>query len=69
MLALALLLYTLYKNVYPFPTGKGAVPPVLAVVWLVIGVVYVLVARGAAQRAGERLTADEGLAPQTRERV
>ncbi len=69
VLALALLGYTLYKNVYPFPTGKAAVPAVLAVVWLVIGVVYVLVARRAAERAGERLTADEGLAAETRERV
>ena len=69
VLALALLVYTLYKNVYPFPSGKAAVPPVLAVVWLAIGVVYVLAARGAAQRAGERLTADEGLSAQTREPV
>jgi amino acid transporter len=69
VLALVLLVYTLYKNVYPFPTGKAAVPPVLSLVWVAIGVVYVFAARGAAQRAGERLTADEGLALQTRERV
>src|SRR5919199_5333352 len=69
VLALALLVYTLYQNVIPFPSGKAAVPPVLSVVWLAIGVVYVLAARGAAQRAGERLTADEGLAAQTREPV
>ena len=69
VLALALLVYTLYKNVIPFPTGKGAVPPILAAVWLLIGVAYVFLAQGAARRAGEKLTADEGLAAQTKEPV
>lgn len=63
VLALALLAYTLYKNVYPFPEGKAAVPALTAVVWLAVGLGYVLLAPGAARRAGSRLTADEGLAP------
>jgi amino acid transporter len=61
VLALALLAYTLYRNVYPFPTGKAAVPALLAVGWLVVGLGYVAAAPGAARRAGARLTADEGL--------
>lgn len=70
VLAIALLFYTLYKNVYPFPTGKAAVPAILSVLWLALGVAYVVVAPGAARRAGEKLTADEGLAPaETREIV
>jgi amino acid transporter len=69
VLALALLGYTLYKNVVPFPSGKGAVAPLLAVLWLVVGVVYVLAARGAAERAGQKLTTDEGLAAEVREPV
>jgi len=68
-LALALLAYTLYKNVYPFPSGKAAVPPLLAVAWLVIGVAYVVAVPRAAKRAGEKLTADEGLAPEVKESV
>ncbi len=66
-LALALLGYTLYKNVYPFPSGKAAVPPLLAVAWLIIGVAYVVAVPRAAKRAGEKLTADEGLAPEVKE--
>ena len=68
-LALALLAYTLYKNVYPFPSGKAAVPPLLAVAWLAIGVAYVVAVPRAAKRAGEKLTADEGLAPEVKESV
>lgn len=67
VLALALLGYTLYKNVYPFPSGKAAVPALLSLLWLAIGVGYVLVAPGAARRAGEKLTHDEGLAAQVEE--
>ena len=69
VLALALLGYTLYKNLFPLPSGKAAVPPLLAVAWLLVGVVYVIAVPGAAHRAGERLTADEGLAPEVGERV
>jgi amino acid transporter len=58
---LVVLGYTLYRNVYPFPQGKGWVPPGLAAAWLVGGLAFVLVAPGVARRAGEKLTADEGL--------
>ena len=67
VLALALLGYTLYKNVYPFPEGKAAVPALLSLFWLALGVGYVLVAPGAARRAGEKLTNDEGLAARVEE--
>jgi len=69
VLALALLGYTLYKNVVPFPSGLSAVAPLLALLWIVAGVVYVLVARGAAEQAGAKLTVDEGLTTEARETV
>ena len=53
--------YTLYRNVYPFPQGKAWVPPGLAAAWLLAGLAFVLAAPGVARRAGEKLTADEGL--------
>jgi len=58
---LVVLGYTLYRNVYPFPQGKAWVPPALAAVWLLAGLAFVLAAPGVARRAGEKLTADEGL--------
>ena len=54
VLALALLGYTLYKNVVPFPSGLNAVAPLLALLWLVAGVVFVLAARRRGRAGRER---------------
>jgi amino acid transporter len=58
---LVVLGYTLYRNVIPLPQGKSLVAPVVAAVWLLVGLAFVLAAPRVARRAGERLTADEGL--------
>ncbi|MDP9239136.1 MAG: APC family permease [Actinomycetota bacterium] len=64
ILALALIGYTLYRNVIPYPPkGPGHWIPIVCVVWLLVAVVIVLVRPGAARRAGARLTQDEGLVP------
>ncbi|MFN0282312.1 MAG: APC family permease [Kineosporiaceae bacterium] len=60
---LVVLGYTLYRNVIPLPEGKALLPPAVAAVWLLAGVVFVLAAAGVARRAGERLTQEEGLSP------
>jgi amino acid transporter len=60
-LALLVLGYTMWRNVVPWPTGTAAWLPVVCIVWLVAAVVLVLVRPELARRAGERLTADEGL--------
>jgi amino acid transporter len=62
-LALLLLGYTLFRNVWPYPTAAAASYPALAAGWLLIGVLLVLARPAATQRAGELLTADDGLRP------
>jgi len=59
--AIIVLGYTLWRNVHPWPAGQFHIAPLLAALWLVIGVIYVLALPGKARRAGEALTADEGL--------
>ena len=59
--ALVVLGYTLYRNVIPYPeSGPAQWFPVIAGGWIVLAVIAVLVAPGAAKRLGERLAADEG---------
>jgi amino acid transporter len=61
LLALVVLGYTLYRNVIPYPTsGPAQWFPVIAGGWIVLAVIAVLAAPGAAKRLGERLAADEG---------
>jgi len=56
----ALLIYTLYRNVSPYPTGSAAWLPVAAGVWLLIAVLGVLAAPAFSRRLGEQLVTDEG---------
>ena len=59
---IALLIYTLYKNVLPWPTtGAGRAYPITAIVWLLIGIVGILSRPALASRVGAHLTADENL--------
>ncbi|MGZ4551861.1 MAG: APC family permease, partial [Blastococcus sp.] len=59
ILGLALLGYTL---IIPFPEGSARWLPVTAAVWLLAALAFVLLRPGIARRAGEQLTAAEGLA-------
>lgn len=68
ILALAVLGYTLFRNVIPYPPkGSGHWIPIVCLIWLVVGVVVVLARPAAARRAGARLTQEEGLAPAEQE--
>jgi amino acid transporter len=58
---LVVLGYTVYRNVIPLPQGRSLVAPIVAAVWLLAGLLFVLASPRVAERAGERLTADEGL--------
>ena len=62
VLGLLVLAYTLFRNVYPFPTGTGVWGPALAIAWIVIGIVWILARSSAATQAGEALLKSEGLA-------
>ncbi|WP_448627873.1 APC family permease [Geodermatophilus sp. URMC 64] len=62
LLALVVLGYTLYRNVIPFPSpDDGALfwNPLVAAAWIVLCIVAVLAAGGAARRAGAALTEAE----------
>jgi hypothetical protein len=58
--------YTLYRNVLPDPTGAAAWFPVVCGVRSPAAIIYVLARPGAARRAAERRTAEEGLAQHVR---
>jgi amino acid transporter len=68
-LALLLIGYTLLRNVYPYPTDQAAWYPVIAVLWVVLGIVVTFARNTATRRAGERLMAEEGLAAPTGSRT
>jgi hypothetical protein len=55
--------YTLYRNVWPYPTGTGAWLPIWAGGWLLLAVVAVIVSPKAARRLGVMLTEADGLKP------
>lgn len=62
--AIVVLGYTLYRNVYPYPSGDPKWYPVVAGIWLLVAVVAVVAAPRTARRLGEALTAAEGIAAQ-----
>lgn len=59
--AIVVLGYTLYRNVYPYPSGDGYWFPIVAGVWLAAAVAGVLVAPGTARKLGAALAAREGI--------
>ena len=63
-LALLLIGYTLFRNVWPYPPGAARVYPALAAGWLLAGLGWILARPAAARRAGRCLTVDEGLRAQ-----
>lgn len=62
-LALALIGYTLWCNVVPYPGGVAGVYPLVSAAWIVLGVVVVLAWAAAARRAGVALATSAGLDP------
>jgi amino acid transporter len=66
ILAIVVLGYTIYRNVWPWPTTTaGRALPITAGVWLVLSVIAVIVFSGAARVLGQRLAADEGFATES----
>jgi len=59
--AMLVLGYTLYRNVYPYPTGDGRWFPIVAGGWLAVAAIAVVVAPRTARKLGAALTASEGL--------
>jgi amino acid transporter len=65
-LALVVIGYTLFRNVYPYPTDAAAWYPIIAALWVIVGVLITFVRDAATRRAGERMMAEEGLATGSR---
>jgi amino acid transporter len=61
VLAIIVLGYTLYRNVYPYPSGDGYWFPIVAGAWLVAAVIGVLAAPRTAKRLGAALLSREGI--------
>jgi amino acid transporter len=53
--------YTLYRNVWPYPTGDAAWFPVTAGIWLVVAIIAVVAAPRTARKLGAALAAREGI--------
>ena len=68
-LALVLIGYTLFRNVYPYPTDAAAWYPIIAALWVVAGISVTFIRNAATRRAGERLMEEEGLALKTDSRT
>ena len=62
VLGLAMLVYTLFRNVWPLPTsGAGQAYDIITIAWILLAVIGVLVAPKTAKKMGDRLNADENL--------
>jgi hypothetical protein len=61
VLGIIVLGYTLFRNVWPLPTGVNWWGPSVAIAWFVVGIAGVLARPAATRRAGEQLTQAEGL--------
>ncbi len=61
ILGMAILGYTIFKNIHP--TGLPIWEPVTGGAWLLLAIIAVVAVPGMGRRLGERLMADEGMAP------
>ncbi len=61
--AVVVVVYVLYRSIFPIPSGPAGYFPYIAGGWILIGVVAVLLNPELARRVGRRLSQDEGIAP------
>jgi amino acid transporter len=61
VLGIVILGYTLFRNVWPLPTGVAWWGPSVAIAWLVLGIIWAFARPGATMRAGAALMQAEGL--------
>ncbi len=67
LLGLGILGITLWENVHPWPTSAaGRALPIAAIIWLAIGIVFILTKPKLATKLGEQLRNDENLAEAVR---
>jgi amino acid transporter len=61
VLGIIVLGYTLFRNIWPLPTGVAWWGPAVTIAWFVVGIAGVLARPAATRRAGHLLTRSEGL--------
>ena len=62
IVGLIVLVYTLYRNVIPFPTsGAARAYPIVSAIWLAVGIITVLARPALTKKVGAKLLADENL--------
>ena len=61
VLGIIVLGYTLFRNIWPLPTGVAWWGPSVTIAWFVVGIAWVLARPAATRRAGQALTRSEGL--------
>jgi len=61
VLGIIVLGYTLFRNIWPLPTGVAWWGPSVTIAWFVVGIAWVLGRPAATRRAGQLLTRSEGL--------
>jgi hypothetical protein len=66
VVALVILAYVIYANVYPVPDFPFNIFPYVVAAWLVLGLGIVLLVPGLARRIGANLAEREGLAIEER---
>ena len=62
IVGLAVLIYTLYRNVFPFPTsGAARIYPIASGIWLALGIIAVFARPALTKKLGAKLIANENL--------
>jgi amino acid transporter len=61
VITLAVLGYTIFRNVYPYPTGPTYWLPIVSAIWVVVAVAAIIAMPAAAHRIGTELASQDGL--------
>jgi amino acid transporter len=61
VLGIIVLGYTLFRNIWPLPSGVAWWGPAVAIAWFAIGIIWVLARPAATRKAGEMLLKADGL--------
>lgn len=61
VITLAVLGYTIFRNVYPYPTGPTYWLPIVSAIWVAVAVAAIIAMPSAARRIGTELASQDGL--------
>ena len=61
ILTLAVLGYTIFRNLVPYPTGPTFWLPIAVAIWVAIAVIVLVVMPALARRIGVELASEDGL--------